>query len=138
MGVEYWSGNTEYCDGQPFVGSPADFAYDLTSSSKPFSFGVTCASLSMEMDKDGYITDGDPLVCFELTPNTQPGMFDVGYVKGMARHHTFLLPCLAAYLQNCQIADVLPKSLATATHVHFKLEKPVSYTHLPLPTKRIV
>eukprot|EP00973_Karenia_brevis_P045044 6238958-Karenia_brevis.AAC.1 len=62
--MDYWSKESEITASKMYAGVPTDFAFDMNASAKPFCFAVTCLKLAEEYDKDGYITESEPLTCF--------------------------------------------------------------------------
>ena len=83
-----------------------------------------------EMDKDGYVTNNEPLTCFQRSNNSGP--FNLGYVKGLGRQSTFLFACLAAWNQKQPMSDVFPQLWSTGQKISFVLETHADLTSVAL------
>jgi hypothetical protein len=129
-GVEEWKEAGRLEDSTTgFIGVPTDFGFDLGSSSKPFALATTCLELAGEMDKDGMVTETEPMLCF-VRDGYEPesGNFKLGHVKGLARSGVFLFPLACVFWQQkvqpgLKVADVFPKLLGTGSQIHFRLFK---------------
>lgn len=130
-GVEEWKAAGRLEDSTTgFIGVPTDLGFDLGSSSKPFALATTCLDLAGEMDKDGMVTETEPMLCF-VRDGYEPesGNFKLGHVKGLARSGVFLFPLACVFWQQkavqpgLKVADVFPKLLGTGSKIHFRLFK---------------
>lgn len=132
--TEYWTPDKgiPYSDTTLLVGHASTFGFDSKTSSKPFPFANTCILLAQEMDKDGYVTQSEPLRCFHRSEADNGNQFSIGYVKGFARQSTFLFGCLAVYQTRQKMVDIFPKLCQTASKVYFHLENHTTLTSVAL------
>ena len=128
-GVEMWS------PGKPLDNSPVrcrvrDFGFDVASSTKPPPVAAICLRLAQEMDKDGFVTGSEPMRAF-LSENKLPP-FQLGHVKGSARHSTLLACLLFLHQRGLSVQRILPHVFHTARAVLTVIEQHQNLTSVAL------
>ena len=80
----------------------------------------------MEMDKDGFISDSEPLKIFIRTGAAHLSANEkhkcIGYVKGMARVATSLAPVLFCLQYYKNIKELLPTFVQSMHVIHVQIE----------------
>ena len=95
-----------------------DLGFDEECSSKE-PFASVCVKLAAEFQKDGFVTDGEPLRV-RHRQDFADGMFSLGFVKGLARASTMLAYLLLMHLFG-QCVSVLP-NLHQLSTIHVIIE----------------
>ena len=115
-------------------GTPIVRIQNLNDESKPFNY------CDFEVEKRFHVDSGDLLFSWSGTPGTSFGAFFWNRGKGFLNQHIFRVDIDERHIDKNYLRYAINSKLdliIDQAHGGVGL-KPVSYTHLTLPTKRIV
>ena len=113
--------------------SPWAFGYDCGATTKPPPYAITCKQLAAEMEKDGFVTNDEPLRAFARNIDGKSA-FVLGHVKGAARFCVLLAPLVWLWKQKngMKVVDVFPLLYQTARRIRVVIESHATLTSIAL------
>ena len=113
--------------------NPWAFGYDRGATTKPPPYAITCKQLAAEIEKDGFVTNDEPMRAFARTIDRKSA-FILGHVKGAARFSVLLAPLVWLWKQKngMKVVDVFPLVYQTARRIRVVIESHATLTSIAL------